>query len=438
MPHKRNPVRAAVVVAAALRVPGLVATMLSAMLQEHERGLGGWQAEWDTIPDLVITAGRAARALADSLDALVVDLTRMRANLDMTGGLTLAEAVAMRLAEKIGKQEAHATLERAAVRAGEERRAFADVLAEDPDVTRILSRSEIDEALSPDAYLGSAETFVANVLTRRREVVTMPFVDHGGCRCDTKSTETRGGPALLFSNSLGTDRQLWEPQLEALSPYFRIIRYDTRGHGSSDAPQGPYTIETLGLDAIAVLDAVGCRSRARLRIVARRLHRDVARRSHSRGASIGRAREYRPHASAPRRCGTSGSHRCRHPAWTHWQTRRWVDGSRTNSGRLARMWWRSTVACCRRRQPSAMPRPVPPFATPICGPRSEPSVCPTLIIAGHHDPVTPPADADDMRARIPAARVALLDGAHIINAEQAAAFNAQLSAFFTEQGAWHG
>ena len=63
---------------------------------------------------------------------------------------------------------------------------------------------------------------------------------------------------------------------------------------------------------------------------------------------------------------------------------------------------------------------------------------PALIIAGHHDPVTPPADAEDMRARIPAARVALLDGAHIINAEQAAAFNAQLSAFFTEQGAWHG
>ena len=61
MPHKRNPVRAAIAVAAALRAPGLVATMLRAMLQEHERGLGGWQAEWDTIPELVIAAGDAAR-----------------------------------------------------------------------------------------------------------------------------------------------------------------------------------------------------------------------------------------------------------------------------------------------------------------------------------------------------------------------------------------
>ena len=168
MPHKRNPVRAAVVVAAALRAPGLVATILSAMLQEHERGLGGWQAEWETIPDLVITAGRAARALADSLDALVVDVPRLRANVEMTGGLTLAEAVSMRLAEKIGKQDAHATVERAAARAEKDHRTFADVLAVDPDVTRILSRSEIDEALSPEAYLGSAQTFVANVLTRRQ------------------------------------------------------------------------------------------------------------------------------------------------------------------------------------------------------------------------------------------------------------------------------
>ena len=58
MPHKRNPVRAARVLAAAVRAPGLVATMLSAMPQEHERGLGGWQAEWDVLPDLVSADGR--------------------------------------------------------------------------------------------------------------------------------------------------------------------------------------------------------------------------------------------------------------------------------------------------------------------------------------------------------------------------------------------
>ena len=75
----------------------------------------------------------------------------------------------MRLAAKIGKQEAHATLERAAARAREKSSGRLPMCsAHDPDVTGILSRSEIDEALSPDAYLGSAETFVSNVLTRRQ------------------------------------------------------------------------------------------------------------------------------------------------------------------------------------------------------------------------------------------------------------------------------
>jgi 3-carboxy-cis,cis-muconate cycloisomerase len=119
MPHKRNPVRASVIVAAALRAPGLVATILSAMLQEHERGLGGWQAEWQVLPDLVVTAAGAAHALAEALEALVVDSTRMRANLDLTGGLTMAEAIAMRLAQKVGKHEAHTMIERAAARASD-------------------------------------------------------------------------------------------------------------------------------------------------------------------------------------------------------------------------------------------------------------------------------------------------------------------------------
>jgi 3-carboxy-cis,cis-muconate cycloisomerase len=168
MPQKQNPVRAANVVAAAVRTPGLVATVLSAMLQEHERALGGWQAEWEVIPDLVITAADAARALADLLQSLVVDPARMRSNVELTGGLTLAEAVSMQLAQTLGKQEAHATIKRAAGRAVQEHRPFADVLADDPAVAKVLTRSDIDRALSADAYLGSAATFVSNVMSRRR------------------------------------------------------------------------------------------------------------------------------------------------------------------------------------------------------------------------------------------------------------------------------
>jgi 3-carboxy-cis,cis-muconate cycloisomerase len=139
------------------------------MPQEHERGLGGWQAEWDTLPELVTIAGDAGRAVAAALETLVVDAARMRTNLEITGGLVLAEAVVLRLAPAIGKSVAHAHVERAARRAADEHRPFADVLGEDPAVAALLDRSGIEQALSPNDYLGSAATFVANVLARHEK-----------------------------------------------------------------------------------------------------------------------------------------------------------------------------------------------------------------------------------------------------------------------------
>jgi 3-carboxy-cis,cis-muconate cycloisomerase len=169
MPQKQNPVRAGIAIAAAVRVPGLVATMLSAMPQEHERGIGGWQAEWDTLPDIVALAGDAARALAGALEDLVVEPERMRHNLDATGGLIMAEAIAMRLAPALGKMEAHDRLERAARVAAAESRAFVEVLAGDPIVSGALDPSELTRALSPEHYLGSAAAFVDAVLDRHRK-----------------------------------------------------------------------------------------------------------------------------------------------------------------------------------------------------------------------------------------------------------------------------
>jgi len=166
MPQKQNPVNSAAVLAAAVRAPGLVATILAAMPQEHERALGGWQAEWDTIPELVIAASDAASAIADVLERLVVNPGRMRANLEASGGLILAEAVAMQLAPRLGRNEAHALVERAARRAASERRSFADVLSEDPRISEILDRRAIDEALKPETYLGSTSAFIADVLAR--------------------------------------------------------------------------------------------------------------------------------------------------------------------------------------------------------------------------------------------------------------------------------
>ena len=167
MPQKRNPVSASVALAAAARAPGLVATMLGAMVQEHERGLGGWQAEWDTMPDLVFVSAGGARAVADALDGLVVDTERMRANIESAGGALLAEAIAMALAGPLGKGEAHARVEGACERALAERRPLADVLAEDPVITRHLDRAEIERRLTPQHYLGAAQGFIERVLSRR-------------------------------------------------------------------------------------------------------------------------------------------------------------------------------------------------------------------------------------------------------------------------------
>lgn len=166
MPQKRNPVASATALAAAGRAPGLVATMLGALVQEHERGLGGWQVEWDTLPDLVVVTAGGTRAAADALDGLTVDTERMRANADASGGVLLAESVAMALAESIGKHEAHARVAAACRRAADERRPLAEVLGEDPDVTRHLDRAAVARRLAADGYLGATRAYVGRVVER--------------------------------------------------------------------------------------------------------------------------------------------------------------------------------------------------------------------------------------------------------------------------------
>ncbi len=167
MPHKRNPVSTSVALAAAVRAPGLVATMLAAMNQEHERGLGGWQAEWEVLPELVVVVAGGARALAGALEGLVVDAARMRANIDASGGVLLGEAIVMALAEPLGRREAHARVEAATRRAMAEHRPLADILGEDPIVAGHLDRAEIARRLAPEQYLGVAHAFVERVLARR-------------------------------------------------------------------------------------------------------------------------------------------------------------------------------------------------------------------------------------------------------------------------------
>ena len=99
MPHKRNPVASLIGIAAALRTPSRVACLMAAMPQEHERGLGSWQAELAEWPDLVIAVGGSTHAMATALEGLQVFAPRMRANIEATNGSVFAEAAAALLAD---------------------------------------------------------------------------------------------------------------------------------------------------------------------------------------------------------------------------------------------------------------------------------------------------------------------------------------------------
>ncbi|MEB0045849.1 MULTISPECIES: 3-carboxy-cis,cis-muconate cycloisomerase [unclassified Pseudomonas] len=160
MPHKRNPVGAAVLISTATRVPGLLSTLFSAMPQEHERSLGLWHAEWETLPEICcLVSGSLQQALLVA-EGLEVDAPRMARNLNLTQGLVLAEAVSIVLAQRVGRDTAHHLLEQCCKRAVAEQRHLRAVLGDEPQVTAELSSIELDRLLDPAHYLGQAHTWV--------------------------------------------------------------------------------------------------------------------------------------------------------------------------------------------------------------------------------------------------------------------------------------
>ncbi|MEA2289310.1 MAG: 3-carboxy-cis,cis-muconate cycloisomerase [Solirubrobacteraceae bacterium] len=164
LPHKRNPVAAVSALAGAMRAPGLVAGLLGAMAQEHERGAGPFQSEWHPMRDLLVTVGSAAAWLRDCLEHLEPDPERMRANLELTHGALLAERVTTALAPALGRQAAHELVEEAAARAVDGDRPLGAVLRERPGVREHLSDADIDRLLDPSDYLGSAPELIDRAL----------------------------------------------------------------------------------------------------------------------------------------------------------------------------------------------------------------------------------------------------------------------------------
>jgi 3-carboxy-cis,cis-muconate cycloisomerase len=159
MPNKRNPTACSLTLAAAHRVPGLVASFLSAMVQEHERGVGSWQAEWPIIATVVQSTGVAIASMVEVAEGLSVDARRMRLNIENTNGAIFAERAMMLLGAKLGRDVAHKVVEAAVRRSIKEGRHLAAVLAGSPEVTAHLDPAELEELERPEQYLGSAEAF---------------------------------------------------------------------------------------------------------------------------------------------------------------------------------------------------------------------------------------------------------------------------------------
>jgi len=168
MPHKRNPVGGVGLLACAQRGPGLVATMLAAMVQEHERGTGAWQTEWDTLLELLRLTASSAAIARELLAGLEVDAAKMRADMDLTGGLVMSESVAAALASSMGRSAAQELVEKAARTAVESGREFRDVLLDQAEVADGLGAGKLDQALDPAGYLGVTAELIDRALAGHR------------------------------------------------------------------------------------------------------------------------------------------------------------------------------------------------------------------------------------------------------------------------------
>jgi len=157
MPHKRNPVAAASILAAANRVPALMASVYQSMVQEHERALGAWHAEWLAIPEIFQLCAGALERGSEVLEHMQVNADAMQRNLECTNGLIMAEAVMMALAPKLGRLNAHHLVEQACQQAVAQQKHLKTVLSNMEQVNVHFNEQALDDLFNPAAYLGNIQ-----------------------------------------------------------------------------------------------------------------------------------------------------------------------------------------------------------------------------------------------------------------------------------------
>ena len=246
----------------------------------------------------------------------------------------------------------------------------------------------------------------------------MPTIQSNGCPIHVEVEGPDNKPVLMLSNSLGTDLHMWDPQVAGLTQHFRLVRYDRRGHGQSGVPKGPYNMEMLGRDVLAVLDALKidkinwC------------------------GLSMGGMVGMWLGANAPQRINrlilsNTSAYFADKEIWNGRIKTVREKGLASIVGGTMERWFTQGF---REREPkkiawlSEMFLATDPEGYIACGEAVRDMdhreiiksiTAPTLVIAGRHDPATTVEHGEFIRSRIPGASMTVLDAAHIANVEQA-------------------
>jgi 3-oxoadipate enol-lactonase len=238
-----------------------------------------------------------------------------------------------------------------------------------------------------------------------------------GCTIHVETEGRQDGPVLTLSNSLGTNLHMWDDQAPAWSRHFRLVRYDRRGHGKSSVPKGPYTMERLGRDVLAVLDALGI---AKINWC---------------GLSMGGMVGQWLGANAPNRVDKLilSNTSCYFPDKAIWEGRIKTVREKGLSAMVDTNMERWFTKQFRECNPQAMAKMREMFLATKpdgyigCGeairdmdhrPLLAKISAPTMVIAGKHDPATTLEANEFIREHIPGAQIAVLDAAHIANVEQ--------------------
>ena len=260
----------------------------------------------------------------------------------------------------------------------------------------------------------------------------MPVIQADGCPIHVEIEGPERAPALMLSNSLGTNLHMWDDQAAELATRFRLVRYDSRGHGRSGAPRGPYSIDRLGRDAIAVMDALGLKT--------------VNWCGLSKGGMVGMWLG----SNAPERISKLilSNTACHMPAADIWGQRITTARSQGMAPLVEGTLERWFTKGFRERAPQEVTRvrdmllATPPEGYAACCEAIRDMdqresikriTAPTLIICGRHDPATNVEAAEAIRSRIPGSALTLLDAAHIANIEQPDDYTETVLGFFMQK-----